>query len=225
MSTPTRHPNSVGLTTSNMQDSLAFYCDKLGFELHERWPSDGLPLWASLSLDGQVVMFGQAMPAAECEKMLAKNSAAAKFWSARATDFAKGTHGAGVNLYWSVPDVDAYTAELKQRGVTPVLPPTSQFYGLRDIVVVDPDGYTLTFYTPIKLESCQSCGMPLTDAEPCQMYCCHCTDESGALRPYAQVLEGTVQGYFMGHLKLPRPQAEQAAKEHLAKLPAWGTHG
>jgi hypothetical protein len=53
------------------------------------------------------------------------------------------------------------------------------------------------------------------------MYCQYCSDEKGKLRPYEQVFEGTVTGYFMGMQKMPGPAAEKAAKEHLAKMPAW----
>jgi hypothetical protein len=49
--------------------------------------------------------------------------------------------------------------------------------------------------------------------------------KSATLRPYEQVFEGTVTGFFMGMQKMERPAAEAAAKEHLAKMPAWGMHG
>ena len=75
------------------------------------------------------------------------------------------------------------------------------------------------------MESCQSCGMPLSDAEPGQMYCQYCTDEQGQLRTYETVLEGTIQGYFMGMQKMSREEAELAAREHLAKMPAWQGRG
>jgi len=225
MSTPCKFPNSVGLTVSNMKASLAFYREKLGFKLNEFWPDENSPFWASLDLDGQVVMFGQAMPASEMEKMCGSNPDAGKFWAKAADTFAKHPHGTGVNLYFLVPDVDEYCATLKKRGLVPALKPTTQFYGLRDIVLTDPDGYTLTFYTPVKMESCQSCGMPLTDAQPGQMYCHYCVDEKGLLKPFDVVLAGTVHGYFMEHLKMAKPQAEVAAREHLAKMPAWKSRG
>lgn len=219
------NPNAVGLTVADLKTSLAFYRDRLGFELRECWPSEQEPMWASLLLDRQSVMFGQAMPAAACLEMHAKNPVAAKFWSRHADAFAKHPHGVGVNLYLQVEDVDAYHERITQNGVKPELPPTSQFYGLRDTVVTDPDGYVLTFYTPIQMSSCQSCGMPLKDAEPGAMYCDHCTDPKGMLKPYEQVLEGTVTGYFMAHQKMARKDAEKAATEHLAKMPAWCTRG
>jgi catechol 2,3-dioxygenase-like lactoylglutathione lyase family enzyme len=218
-------PNAVGLTASNMKASLAFYRDKLGFELKECWPSPENPMWANLVLDRQSVMFGQAAPPSEMEKMCGGDAQAGKFWAKHAERFQKSERGVGVNLYVMVPDIDAYAVTIQKKGVKLDLPPTSQFYGLRNVVVTDPDGYVLTFYTPIKMESCQSCGMPLADAIVGQMYCGYCTDDKGTLKPYEQVFEGTVHGYFMEHMKLPRPAAEKAAKEHLAKMPAWAQRG
>jgi len=46
-------------------------------------------------------------------------------------------------------------------------------------------------------------------------------DAKGQLKPYEQVFEGTVTGYFMGMQKMARKEAEKAAREHLAKMPAW----
>ena len=218
----TQFPISVGFTVADMKRSLAFYRDKLGFTLKECWPNEKEPMWASLLLDNQSVMLGQAMPAAQCEQMHAqKNPAAGKFWGKHATAFSEHPHGVGVNLYLTVADVDKYAATITKKGLKPDLPPTSQFYGLRDIVVTDPDGYTVTFYTPIKLQNCQSCAMPLTDSKPGQMYCTYCVDEKGHLKPYEQVYEGTVTGFFMKMQKMDRKTAEKAATEHLAKMPAW----
>ena len=214
-------PISVGLTATDMKATLAFYRDRLGFKLSETWPSESDPMWMSLVLDRQALMFGKAMTSSQCDQMMAQNPAAARFWSGRAAAWSGNAHGVGVNIYIAVPDVDAYAKQLARRGVEVALPPTSQFYGLRDIVLTGPDGYVLTFYTPITLSSCQSCGMPLTEAKPGQMYCPYCCDEQGHLRPYEQVFEGTVTGFFMAMQKMPRQQAEQAAREHLSKMPAW----
>jgi len=214
-------PIMAAFTVTDMQKSLAFYRDRLGFTMKESFPNEGAPMWASLVLEGQNIMLGQAMPAATCEQMHAKNPAAAKFWGKQAAMFAEQKHGVGVNLYVHVKDVDAFAAMIAAKGLKPDLPPTSQFYGLRDIVVTDPDGYTLTFYTPVAMVSCQSCAMPMTDAKPGEMYCHYCVDEKGALRPYEAIFEGTVSGYFMAMQKMDRKNAEQAATEHLAKQPAW----
>ena len=51
--------------------------------------------------------------------------------------------------------------------------------------------------------------------------CDYCTDDEGKLQPYEAILEGTISGYFMGMQNMKRAEAEVAAKEHLAKMPAW----
>ena len=214
-------PIMVGFTVANMQKSLAFYRQKLGFELKECWPNEKEAMWCSLTLANQTVMLGQAMPASQCEQMHQKNPTAGKFWGKQAAMFAEHPHGAGCNLYLVVPDVDAFHTKIGKNGLKADLPPTTQFYGLRDTVVTDPDGYVLTFYTPVAMQSCQSCGMPLTESKPGQMYCQYCVDGKGQLKPYEQVFEGTVTGYFMAHQKMDRKNAEKAAKDHLAKMPAW----
>ena len=45
--------------------------------------------------------------------------------------------------------------------------------------------------------------------------------DKGQLRPYEDILEGTITGYFMGMQNMERAEAEVAAKEHLGKMPAW----
>jgi len=214
-------PISIGFTATDAKKSLAFYRDQLGFTLKECWPSEDKPLYVSLVLDRQSIMLGQASSAEDTAKFCGGDADAAKFFGAQATAFSKNAPGCGVNVYVMVPDIDAYAAKIRKLGVKLALAPKTQFYGLRTSVVLDLDGYSLTFYTPVKMDSCQSCGMPLADAKPGQMYCQYCADETGHLRPYEQIFEGTVSGYFVAHMKMPRPQAEKAAKEHLAKMPAW----
>ena len=212
---------SVSFMAADMLASIRFYRDQLGFELKECWPDQNQPLHCELTLGGQQLMLGKASTPEEMQKFCAGDPAAARFWSEQARRLARSSPGSGVTLYLEVDDVDDYAARFTRQGVTAALPPKTQFYGLRTCVVTDPDGYTLTFFTPVALSSCQSCGMPLTDAAPGQMYCLYCTDERGKLRPYEQVFEGTVTGFFMKMQKLPRPEAEKAAREHLKKMPAW----
>jgi len=215
----THHPLEIMLTSNDVPKSIAFYRDVLGFELEASWPDEKNPMWANLVLDGQSVMLGCNMEPKEehCQG----DAATLGWWSDRHAAFNKNTPGAGVLVYLRVGDVDGYHATIKDRGAAPILAPTSQFYGIREFPIADPDGYQLMFYTPIKVENCQSCGMPLTDAAPGQMYCGYCTDDNGKLKPYEQVLEGTIQGYFMGMQKMERAEAEPAAKAMLAKMPAW----
>lgn len=189
--------------------------------MKECWPDEQNPMFVGLRLGGQAVLLGAHCSIEEAEKWCGDDAALKAYYAEQAKDFEDNAPGAGVVTYLMVEDVDAYHASLVEKGVTGMLAPRTQFYGQRDFPLRDPEGYRLTFYTPVALETCQSCGMPLADAQPGQMYCRYCTDETGNLRPYEAVLEGTITGFFMGVQKLDRSSAKVAAKEHLAKMPAW----
>ncbi|HEV8359164.1 MAG TPA: VOC family protein [Candidatus Thermoplasmatota archaeon] len=60
------------------------------------------------------------------------------------------TLGNGVFFYFTVPNVDKYYAKINSNGAIIDEPPTNQFWGDRTISVRTPDGYYLTFATPIK---------------------------------------------------------------------------
>jgi catechol 2,3-dioxygenase-like lactoylglutathione lyase family enzyme len=60
------------------------------------------------------------------------------------------TLGNGVVTWFNVPDVDKYYAFVKRNGATIDEPPTDQFWGDRTLSVLTPDGYYLTFGSPIK---------------------------------------------------------------------------
>lgn len=204
------------LIAADVAKSVAYYTDVLGFTLRECWPNEEAPMWASLELNGQTVMLG--CPARADDPMC--QGAEGEFMVACSDDF-KQAAGGGVLLYLCVEDVDAYHKAVSERGGKPVGEPRNQFYGLRDFQAQDLVGYRFSFFQPIQMESCQSCGMPLTDAKTGQMYCDYCTDENGRLKSYDEVFEGCVSGFFMGMQKMERPAAEAAATEMLAKMPAW----
>jgi len=217
----THDPLSVILTCRDLKKSLAFFKDQLGFELEQCWPDEKAPLWANLMLGSQSVMIGQSMPADSASQFCQGDAAAEKQFRQMADDLAKNKSGVGIGVYVMVPDVDDYHAKITKRGVTIVSPPKSQFYGIRELTLLDPDGFRFMFYTTIKMDNCQSCGMPMKDAKPGAMYCGYCTDAGGKLKPYEAVLAGTTQGYFMAMQKMAQPEAEKAARAHLAKMPAW----
>lgn len=221
MAADDRSGMAVALTCKDIAKSVAFYRDQLGFTMKESWPNEDEPMWCNLLLGSQSVMLGQSFDPGAAEKMCAGDAEAAAQFKAQAQAFRDHRAGVGIQTYLMVEDVDAYDARIRSNGVTPLTEPKTQFYGIREIHLEDPDGYRLVVYSPVAMESCQSCGMPLADAKPGQMYCAYCTDERQALRPYDEVFEGIVTRFFMHMQKMERSEAEEAAKEHLGKMPAW----
>ena len=215
----TRPPQlSVAFLCREMAKSIQFYRDTLGFTLKECWPDEQKAQYASLSLHGQTIMLSSTGAEAGCG-----SEAVADFHTANAEAMEAAT-GGGVLVYIPVEDVDAYHQTISSGGAQPICEPETQFYGIRDFALQDPDGYRLIFYSRVTMTSCQSCAMPLKDSKPGDMYCQYCADENGKLRPYEAILEGTVTGFFMGMQKMERAAAEVAAREHLARQPAWKTH-
>lgn len=111
------------LTVNDVQQSLAFYRDVLGFTESERWEQDG-------------VLRGMEMRAGSVS-----------FWLAQ-DDWKKGrdrVKGQGFRVYCSTTqDVDALAAQIQARGGTLSEPPTDTSWGGRAFAVVDPDGFAIT---------------------------------------------------------------------------------
>jgi DNA-binding transcriptional ArsR family regulator len=58
------------------------------------------------------------------------------------------TASAGINLYFTVGDVDAHFEQASDRGVDFDFPPTTMSWGARHSYVTDPDGHTISFVQP-----------------------------------------------------------------------------
>jgi hypothetical protein len=71
--------------------------------------------------------------------------------------------------------------------------------------------------------SCSSCGFPLdetTSAAGVALYCRHCVDAEGRLRPYHEVLANNARWYEENQ-GLDPDAARRLATELMSKLPAW----
>jgi uncharacterized glyoxalase superfamily protein PhnB len=142
-----KHPNSIHLTVASVPRAAKVYEEKLGFRLIESFPPDK-PVWANLVLDGQALMLGE-LPSLQEARQFGMSQEEIEVLKQDARAFARGAPGTGVSYYVRVKDVDAFARRLKKRRVKPLLPPKTQFYGLRDLHVVDLDGYRLVFYSPV----------------------------------------------------------------------------
>jgi uncharacterized glyoxalase superfamily protein PhnB len=198
---------SPTLADRNMKQTIQFYRDSLGFKMGMAFPDADKPEYADLSKDGMVLMF-----------IPAQNVGIG----------AKEKLGIGVNLYMQINgDIDEYYSELKNKGVKIVVDIKDEPYGIRDFTVEDINGYKLTFNQVSQaVKACMSCGMPMTKPEdfgggnPENLYCVYCSNPDGSLKSYKDVFEGMVN-FMMMSQKMDRKTAESAAKERMARMPAW----
>lgn len=111
-------------TASDLQRSIAFYRDVLGFVVGDEWRGD----------DG--VLQGCEMRAGTVLFMLSQD------------DFTKGRDrkkGIGTRLHCSTAqDIDRLAEEIKARGGTLDQEPTDMEWGQRVFMISDPDGFKLT---------------------------------------------------------------------------------
>ena len=107
--------------------SVAFYCDRLGFEIAHLAPEDG-PFFGIVVRDGAMLM----LKAVGVDPLPNSERHPWARWDA----------------YMSVPDPDALAEEFLARGVTFSEPLKDTEDGLRGFELRDPDGYVLFFGRP-----------------------------------------------------------------------------
>jgi len=110
------------LTAGDLERSLRFYVDALGFTIDERWEEEG-------ELRGVMLLAGT------CHIGLSQD------------DWAKGrdrTKGIGFRIFAeTAQDLDDLAERLREHGVEPDGPKTEP-WGERTLTVTDPDGFKLT---------------------------------------------------------------------------------
>lgn len=120
------------LQVFDMPASLAFYRDSLGFAVVGDVPPDDRADWVMLSHGGIEIMLNTRY---------------------EADDRPAEPHPASMmvhedtSLYFGCPDIDAAYAWLRERGLEPELPKIAP-YGMRQMYLIDPDGYVLCFTWP-----------------------------------------------------------------------------
>jgi lactoylglutathione lyase len=114
---------SPSFTVNDLQKSLAFYRDVLGFKVDERWERDGKLMGLSLQAGKVTWMIGQ-------------------------DDWQKGRDrkkGEGFRLYCTTTEnVDALARKIKSKGGKLDSEPANQPWGSRDFSLTDPDGFKIT---------------------------------------------------------------------------------
>jgi uncharacterized glyoxalase superfamily protein PhnB len=114
---------SPAFTVNDLDRSLAWYRDVLGFSVGERWEQDGK-------------LMGVSLKAGKVDFMIAQD------------DWKKGRDrkkGEGFRLYCTTTqDVDALAKGIVARGGTLDSGPQDQSWGTRDFSMTDPDGFKIT---------------------------------------------------------------------------------
>jgi lactoylglutathione lyase len=115
------------LLVANVERSLAFYVETLGFARGMTVPDESPLVFASVTSGAVEIFFNDA-------------ATAVKEYPA----FAGRPIGATGTMFIDVEGVDALHDRLKA-SVKIVMPIVTQFYGLREFAIEDPDGYVITF--------------------------------------------------------------------------------
>jgi catechol 2,3-dioxygenase-like lactoylglutathione lyase family enzyme len=118
------------LFVPDVDRAIRFYAGSLGFELLRREEAGGKATFAVVALGQAIVMLADqghyaAMVAAIVEP-----------------------RGRGIDVRFVVPDVDAMYRTCTMSGARIALDIGDRYYGLRDFIVEDPNGYRLRFASP-----------------------------------------------------------------------------
>ena len=131
--TPRKKPESLRLaevspsfTVKDLQRSLAWYRDVVGFQVGDTWEHEGKLVGAEVKAGTVYFILNQ-------------------------DDLSKGsdrTFGVGFRLYLRTrQDLDQIAAGIKARGGQLASEPTDRPWGTRDFSIVDPDGYRFSITT------------------------------------------------------------------------------
>lgn len=115
------------LVVSNVEQSIAFYCDLLGFTLTQKVP-DQSPLVFAAVQSGDVEVFLNAVEAAVAEYPAFKSRPI----------------GGTLTLFMEVEGIKSVHDALAGR-INVVMPLERKWYGVTEFAFTDPDGYVITF--------------------------------------------------------------------------------
>lgn len=126
------------LSVFDMPTSIKFYCDGLGFEIVA---TDGKSApqfdWVLLRLNGTELMLNTAYERDERPLI---------------PDPARIAAHQDAAIYFGCPNVDGAYAHLQQTGINARAPKVAP-YGMKQLYLTDPDGYTLCFQWPVQKQT------------------------------------------------------------------------
>lgn len=108
---------------ANMETSLRYYVDGLGFEMTRKWIDQGKLRWCWLELGSAALMLQEVRQ-----------------------EPARGKVGEGVSIWFQCEDALAIYREITSRGIQAAKPFVGN--GMWDVSLTDPDGYKIHFESP-----------------------------------------------------------------------------
>ena len=110
-------------SVANMETSLRYYVDGLGFEMTRKWIDQGKLRWCWLELGSAALMLQEVRQ-----------------------EPARGKVGEGVSIWFQCEDALAIYREITSRGIQAAKPFVGN--GMWDVSLTDPDGYKIHFESP-----------------------------------------------------------------------------
>lgn len=123
---------TANLMVEDMQKSLAFYRDILGFEVRMQMPAEGIAEWVMLGAGDSDLLMLQARKSLEAEIPAFKTIKA----------------GGALVLYTKIASAEDLFEKIMDK-VKVIIPLVKKSYGMEEFTITDPDGYYLTFGSEI----------------------------------------------------------------------------
>ncbi|MFW9780356.1 MAG: VOC family protein [Candidatus Heimdallarchaeota archaeon] len=114
--------------TTNMENSIVFYRDVLGFEIDEFYPDRQKPSWVAIRIGNDRLGIGKTF--ADINHKL----------------HPRGVDGSGVQFYIQVANVDQIYEKYRNK-VEIIDDIETKPWGDREFTFKDPDGYLISFYS------------------------------------------------------------------------------
>jgi uncharacterized glyoxalase superfamily protein PhnB len=117
------------LIVADMEKSLTFYRDVLGFTMSQTVPDKPPFIFAWMKRGDADIFLNQHMPPQPGQPDL----------------FAGRQIGGTLSMYLTLEGIDELLKAVEQTGVKIAIPLHKEFYGMKEFAVFDPDGYLLIF--------------------------------------------------------------------------------
>ena len=124
------------LFVADVDAAVRFYTQKLGFELVRREQDGGRGTFAIVALGEAIVMLADQA-----------------HYAPMGGGGIEGSRGSAIDVRFMVADVDSMYARCVAADVSIALDIADRYYGLRDFIVRDLNGYRLRFAAPLASET------------------------------------------------------------------------